>query len=320
MADEMEPLEGTLKNILDQESLKWIFVGGKGGVGKTTTSCTLAVQLAGVRENVLVVSTDPAHNLSDAFGQKFGKDPTLVNGFENLYCMEIEPTVEVDEMEGLDDEAAGPLKSIMDFSCIVFDTAPTGHTLRLLSFPTIMDKALDKILALKSKFSGLFSQFAGMMGGGGNSNPDALLEKFEQMRTVINQVNDQFKDPERTTFVCVLIPEFLSLYETERLVQELTKFEIDTHNIVVNQVLFPDKDIDTLTTWFDGEKASLSSEAQDIISKTMARKKMQDKYINQIFQLYEDFHVCLMPLLDHEVRGVERLRDFSAKLIQSEDA
>lgn len=342
----MEPLEGTLKNILDQESLKWIFVGGKGGVGKTTTSCTLAVQLAGVRENVLVVSTDPAHNLSDAFGQKFGKDPTLVNGFENLYCMEIEPTVEVDEMEGLDDEAAGPLKSMfadltnsipgvdeamsfselmkqvqsMDFSCIVFDTAPTGHTLRLLSFPTIMDKALDKILALKSKFSGLFSQFAGMMGGGGNSNPDALLEKFEQMRTVINQVNDQFKDPERTTFVCVLIPEFLSLYETERLVQELTKFEIDTHNIVVNQVLFPDKDIDTLTTWFDGEKASLSSEAQDIISKTMARKKMQDKYINQIFQLYEDFHVCLMPLLDHEVRGVERLRDFSAKLIQSEDA
>mmetsp|Transcript_29691 Transcript_29691/g.37287 ORF Transcript_29691/g.37287 Transcript_29691/m.37287 type:complete len:354 (+) Transcript_29691:236-1297(+) len=342
---DLEALEGSLKNILDQDSLKWIFVGGKGGVGKTTTSCTLAVQLAGVRENVLVISTDPAHNLSDAFGQKFSKDPTLVNGFENLYCMEIEPTVEVDEMEGLDDEAAGPLKSMfadltnsipgvdeamsfselmkqvqsMDFSCIVFDTAPTGHTLRLLSFPTIMDKALDKILTLKNKFSGVFSQFAGMLGGGANSNPDALLEKFEQMRTVINQVNEQFKDPERTTFVCVLIPEFLSLYETERLVQELTKFEIDTHNIVVNQVLFPDKDIETLTTWFDGEKGNLSAEAIDLISKTMARKRMQDKYINQIFQLYEDFHVCLMPLLDHEVRGVERLRDFSQKLIQNDE-
>jgi len=342
---ELEPLEGSLRNILDQESLKWIFVGGKGGVGKTTTSCTLAVQLAGVRENVLVISTDPAHNLSDAFGQKFSKDPTLVNGFTNLFCMEIEPTVEVDEMEGLDDEAAGPLKSMfadltnsipgvdeamsfselmkqvqsMDFSVIVFDTAPTGHTLRLLSFPTIMDKALDKILALKNRFSGIFTQFAGMFGGA-NANPDALLEKFEQMRTVINQVNDQFKDPERTTFVCVLIPEFLSLYETERLVQELTKFEIDTHNIVVNQVLFPDKDIDTLNTWFETEKASLSNEASDIISKTMARKRMQDKYINQIFQLYEDFHVILMPLLDHEVRGVESLRDFSQRLILTGDS
>ncbi|CCF42521.1 ATPase get3, partial [Colletotrichum higginsianum] len=265
--DVMEP---TLQSILDQKSLRWIFVGGKGGVGKTTTSCSLAIQLAKARRSVLLISTDPAHNLSDAFNQKFGKEARLIDGFTNLSAMEIDPNGsmqdllagqadEVDAMSGglggmMQDLAfaipgideamsfAEVLKQVksMSYETIIFDTAPTGHTLRFLSFPSVLEKALAKVSQLSSQYGPLLNGFLGSGGQLPNGqNLNEMMEKLETLRETISEVNTQFKDENLTTFVCVCIPEFLSLYETERMIQELANYGIDTHSIVVNQLLFP---------------------------------------------------------------------------------
>ena len=123
----------------------------------------------------------------------------------------------------------------MEYDVVVFDTAPTGHTLRLLSFPTLIEKSLDSINSLKSSMGNMLSQITALLGNQGPSL-DEMMGKMSLMKETIHKVSLRFKNPSETTFVCVCIPEFLSVYETERLVQQLSKYGINVNSVVINQV------------------------------------------------------------------------------------
>lgn len=324
-------VDPNLKSLINSTTHKWIFVGGKGGVGKTTSSCSISIQmaLAQPEKQFLLISTDPAHNLSDAFGEKFGKDARHVTGMKNLSCMEIDPSAALKDMNNMavsqanengDDDGLGNLLqggaladltgsipgidealSFMEvmkhiknqekgegeqYDTVIFDTAPTGHTLRFLQLPTTLAKLLEKFGEITGKLGPMLNSFMG------SGNVD-ISGKLNELKANVETIRQQFTDPDLTTFVCVCISEFLSLYETERLIQELMSYDMDVNSIIVNQLLFAEDD------------------KEHNCKRCQARWKMQKKYLDQIDELYEDFHIVKMPLCAGEIRGLNNLTKFS---------
>jgi len=171
--------------------------GGKGGVGKTTMAAASAVTFAkhNPKKKILIFTTDPAPSLADSFGQKLSNDPLKVEGFANLWALEINAkeelkrfkkqygddildilqegtylsTEETEEIFSLDipglDEVMG-LKKITDFmdssdyDLYILDTAPTGHTLRLLTLPELLDNWIKFLAKLRWKYHAMVNQFS----------------------------------------------------------------------------------------------------------------------------------------------------------------
>ena len=173
---------------IESQHYKYIFVGGKGGVGKTTTSCSIATQIAlrNPKQKILIISTDPAHNVSDAFAQQFSSEIQQVKGMDNLFAVEIDAQKAI-HVEKTENDLMNQIGTIMNgtalpgmdeilnflevmklataeqFNTIVFDTAPTGHTMRFLELPRTASKLfglLDQIKDMLQPIIGL----AGTMG------------------------------------------------------------------------------------------------------------------------------------------------------------
>lgn len=315
------------------ESARLIVVNGKGGVGKTTSSSSIAVHYAlkfkreGLSKKVLLISTDPAHSTSDVFDQKFGGEATAVNGLPNLFVLEVSPSADLNKiaakqtqndptlnmlgaltsglfkgisaMPGIDEmfSFSKILKYLTspEFDLIVFDTAPTGHTLKLFSLPTTAEAFLETLDNLKS--SSLLSMAA--MFGLPTDEINKSLDNITNSLRDVKQSSKNFSDPSFSTFIAVCIPEFLPLYETERLVQAFARKDIDVGNIIVNNILED------------------SCDNCKICNKIRSSQK---KYLDQIDILYEDFDVTKVPVIaDYEIRGWQSLAKFGNLLFPQQE-
>jgi arsenite-transporting ATPase len=336
---------------------EYVLYGGKGGVGKTTMAAATALSSAAAGTATLVVSTDPAHSLSDTLDTDVPATPTRIREDDPLWAVEIDPEAAMEgglfgeggigvqggtsdgdggvggaplgglgelgdalgedavdplmggSMPGADEAAAmRQLLEYLDdprFDRVVIDTAPTGHTLRLLELPEVLDSMVGRLLSMREKFSGMMEGFKGMFGVGGDEadapDLDELRDRIERLRAVL-------QDPARTDFRVVMVPEEMSVVESERLVDRLGEFSIPVGTVVVNRVM------EDLTDVADVESEWVVSPNLEDCSFCQRRWDVQQRALRRASDLFRGHEVKRVPLLADEVRGERALRVVAACL------
>jgi arsenite-transporting ATPase len=212
-------------------------------------------------------------------------------------------------MPGADEAAAmRQLLEYLDdprFDRVVVDTAPTGHTLRLLELPEMLDSMMGRVMKLRQQFSGMMENVTGMFGGGDDTDPsvdlDELQDRIERLRAVL-------RDPARTDFRVVMVPEEMSVVESQRLIERLDGFGIPVQTLVVNRVMEPLSDVAGVDPeWL----VSANVEECEFCSR---RWDVQQKALQRAMELFRGRDVKRVPLLADEVRGEEALRIVAACL------
>lgn len=292
-----------------------LLFGGKGGVGKTTTSTSTAVGLADAGLKVLLVSSDPAHSTSDSLGVQLGSEPSEVEGVPGLWGLELDPESRISDhipklteslgplmggesadinasemvLPGLDEAMAFDelLKHLENpgWDVIVFDTAPTGHTLRFLALPEIIEKWADKIIKMHRVTGGIRAMMFGSKDG------DKLKEELDKFRRRVLHVRRILCNPEITRFTLVTIPEKMGINETVRAHKSLAEFELPVTGCVINRMT-PDLDHEFIQT----------------------RRVNEAKNVEALTQELPGIHLHEVELKDSDIHGLESLRSISKEL------
>ncbi|ELZ12386.1 arsenite-activated ATPase ArsA [Natrinema thermotolerans DSM 11552] len=255
----------------------FVFFGGKGGVGKTTVSCAYGLKCARDGHRTLVVSTDPAHSVTDVFDQPFGDSPRPVEGVDRLEAMQIDPEDEVtrhlDEIRqdlseqvsasmvneinrqlemahgtpgayesALFDRFIEVMRTADDYDRVVFDTAPSGSTLRLLGLPDLLEDWIDRLMYKRRTSIDLFEKAAV-----GNNEPrrvmegDPVLARLEERKSFFEFAGSALHDD--AAFFLVLNPDELSVNETRRSIADIREKDLAVRGLVANK-LTPSPDPD----------------------------------------------------------------------------
>jgi len=310
-------------DLFTKKQLRFVLFGGKGGVGKTSCAAAASLYTAQLGYETLIVSTDPAHSLSDSFDQKLTGEATPIEGVQGLYALEIDPNLALQEFRTAIDDS-GTAESLLQlglggdmfdmtppgideaiafnkvlefletpqYDLLILDTAPTGHTLRLLSLPEVMDSWLFKIITLRQRMSNLFDRFKQLFGRG--EGRDRSLESLEEMKAKIERARSHLTNPEESEFVIVMIPEKMSIYESERLLRSLFAVEVPSEHIIVNMI-YPE---------------------QPTCAFCSARRAMQNENLGIIEEYYDDFQIARVPLFEYELRGLDKLQDLARILFE----
>jgi len=300
---------------LDQADRRVIMFGGKGGVGKTTSSAATALHYALTGRRTLIITSDYTPSLSDIFEVEVGPQERDIPAVDGLYALEIDPDevirqwkkkfgpqvyeaasalVDMPYDELVDYVAMAPgiqeefmldyiLERIREqrYDVIVWDTAPAGDTLRLLDLPR---RFIEHLRTAPKVYIGVRDAL--------NLSRTPFLDLIESWKALAREVTAFFSDPENVAFVLVTIPEALGVYQTRRVKRDLEAHGIDVRHLVINHVVV--------------------NPSCDFLRR---RREMQQPYIEMLEHEYGDeVDMVKVPLMPYEVKGIDRLREVESRL------
>ncbi|MGD8397861.1 MAG: ArsA family ATPase [Anaerolineae bacterium] len=311
----------TIQFVTEHPGLKYVFFGGKGGVGKTVLAGTSALWFAEQGKKTLLASTNPVHSLTSMLGQDVFGRHTPVEGVPNLFAYEIDTkdTIEKSKKEIREKiawflkfadiktkadefvesatmnpafEESAMFENMIDlmfedeYEVYVFDTAPTANARRLLGMSDVYSMWVNKMVQSREEAMSLRELLSYSRK---KKEKDPLMDYLLNLRTRMAHAKELLTDEEKTAFFFVTLPEALPIAVIRRFIAWFEEFGIPVGGIVVNMLI---------------DEGTVTEETPDFVRNRVA---MQQEYMDEIWRIFPDVRAVL-PLFDTEIQGVPMLK------------